>query len=70
MAFKVICFWKRFAGLSFWSNNYNDSTQQALLRFIQSREAMRADHSVTKQNVLLRFFFSTCLSFVNKQALK
>ncbi len=43
MAFKVICFWKTFAGLSYWSNNYNDSMHQALLHFIQSREATRTD---------------------------
>lgn len=50
MVFKVICFWKTFAGLSYWSNNYNDSMQQALKHFVQSREAMRTDHCVTKQN--------------------
>lgn len=48
MVFKVICFRKTFAGLSHWSSNYNDSMQQALIHFIQSREAMRADHCVTK----------------------
>lgn len=48
MAFKVICFWKTFAGLSYWSNNYNDSMQQALLGFIQSREATRTAVSQSK----------------------
>lgn len=48
MAFKVICFWKTFAGLSYWSNNYNDSMQQALLSFIQSREATRTAVSQSK----------------------
>ncbi len=43
MAFKVICSWKTFAGLSYWINNYNDSMHQALLHFIQSREATRTD---------------------------
>lgn len=50
MVFQVICFWKTFAGLSYWSNNYNGSMQQAFMHFIQSREDMRTDHCVQKQN--------------------